>query len=208
MKKMVVPIIASVFLSVAIGVAAKESKNETDIARILEAKGVRLEKKIILSKEERSSREKGLKGKPTGSVGQGKKAPAPGATGVLGQPLPLGAQKYAVVIGLSNYIGTVNDLCTNKTADTYPTNLCEDGDAKSMESALISEFGYDPANISRFSDADAKISDIKLAVDDIIARANPGDEVVFFFSGHSATSSGNSDLGWKPEVVVFRSADQ
>ncbi|MFA6048018.1 MAG: caspase family protein [Parcubacteria group bacterium] len=190
MKKIVVSGLALVFLLGASGAAAGVEKNGIDFSRPIKVDDLKIEKKLILSKEQRALGEKGSKGKPT---------PPPvtveGATGVLGTPLALGAKKYAILVGLSNYAGTANDLCIDslKTTANYPNSLCADADAANMELTLKDKYGYNDTNstIWRFSDADANFAAIQSAKDYILANAKAGDEVVFFFSGHSATSNRN-----------------
>jgi len=181
-----------------LGASFALAKNDKEkFSKPLKAEKVKIEKKQILSKKDRALAEAMLKGKPATPPGLDKDKPEEvsdgGVTGVLGEPLAQGAQKYAILIGLSNYEGTANDLCVEPTAEDYPSNLCEDNDARNMEQALVENYSYDPENIYRFSDADADFYAIKAAVDYVTANASVDDEVVFFFSGHSAT--GQADDG-------------
>lgn len=112
-----------------------------------------------------------------GSKGKGK--PAGGAaTGILGESVT--GNKYAIVIGISDYPGTGNDL-------SYA-----DDDARDMKTALIS-YGYQETNIRYLVDADATRSAIIEAITDIKSVVASEDEVVFFFSGHGA--KGKADDG-------------
>lgn len=192
MKKVMGSVFIAVFLLVAFGVSARQDNDDIDISKLLEGKGIKLEKKQFLSKEERVLGEKSLKGASANSSGKNKPTQTVGATGVLGAPMTSTANKYAVVIGLSNYIGTASDLCVTKTAADYD-DLCRDGDSLNMGKALVEKHGYSAENVKIFTDASAKSADIRASVDNIVANAKPGDEVIFFFSGHSATSSGNVD---------------
>lgn len=134
------------------------------------------------------------KGKPSTSPDNDKKnRPSGGAaTGVLGEPLPAGANKYAVVIGICDYPGTANDLCWS------------DGDSLNMYKALVNLYGYSPENIYLLRDTEPKkptdpeypeiINDgpatydnIWNAVSAIKGMVQAGDEVVFFFSGHGGS---------------------
>jgi hypothetical protein len=191
MKKTIISVFALAILLVAANVMAKEEKNNIDFSKPIKVDDLKIEKKLILSKEQRALGEKASKGKPT--------PPPPitieGATGVLGEPLVSTAKRYAILIGLSNYAGTANDLCiiSLKTTADYPNSLCADADAANMKKTLQDKYGYNDTNstIWQFSDANANFAAIKAAKDYILANANPGDEVVFFFSGHSATSNKN-----------------
>ncbi|MEM4575322.1 MAG: caspase family protein, partial [Archaeoglobaceae archaeon] len=111
-----------------------------------------------------------------GPKGQGK--PATSATGV---PIPLGEgkNKYAIVIGISDYPGTENDL-----------NFADD-DAIDMYNALVNIYGFPKENVYLLIDSNANYSAIKLAVDAVKQKAKEGDEVVFFFSGHGARGKAN-----------------
>lgn len=195
MKKIVISFFALVFLAGATGATAK-TENKIDFSRPIKADDLKIEKKEILSKEERQMMEESLKGQADVFLKnvQGKKTPTfTGATGILGTTLAPGAKKYAILVGLSNYAGITSDLCVNRTSEPYPTNLCADGDAVNMEKTLKDKYGYNDSNsyIRRFSDADANFAAIKAEVDYVAANAQPGDEVVFLFSGHSATSKSN-----------------
>lgn len=195
MKKIIISLLTLIFLAGATGVTAKTDE-KIDFSKPIKASDLKIEKKEILSKEERQMREEMLKGKADVFLKGIKGKPSPtvsGATGVLGTPLAPGAKKYAILIGLSNYAGTINDLCVNKTAEDYPTNLCADGDAVNMEQTLKDKYGYNDANsrIVRFSDVTANFAAIKAEIDYVVANAQIGDEVIFLFSGHSATSKAN-----------------
>jgi len=103
-----------------------------------------------------------LKGRPSWAGGGKKKA---AATGVLGQPA--GGDKYAVVVGISDYPGTDNDLSYS------------DDDASEMNTALAENYSF--TNVTLLTDLAATRSAILTAIENIPADA---DEVVFFFSGH------------------------
>jgi hypothetical protein len=201
MKKIAIAAFALIFFFEATGAMAK-TENNIDFSQPIKVSDIKIEKKMVLPKEDRQKKEETLKGKADVSLKNSKTKPVPiftGATGVMGAPLQPGARKYAILIGLSNYSGITNDLCVNRTSEPYPTNLCADGDAINMEKTLKDIYGYDDVNstIWRFSDADANFDDIKSAVDNVVANAQPGDEVVFLFSGHSATAKN-----------VFRNGDR
>jgi hypothetical protein len=160
MKKTIFAILVAVLVLVLItpAVLAKPDKDKP-----LPATGVELVKKVTLS------------GKP---VGGGK--PARGAaTGVLGANSS--GNKYAIIIGISDYPGTANDL-----------EYCDD-DAQDMYNALTGLYGYNLSNIHLLKDMNASFTAIRDAINDVKSKAVAGDEVVFFFSGHGA--SGRADDG-------------
>ena len=209
MKKTVVVLFAFAFLLGAMGVMAQEKK-ENKFDNPSKARNVQIFDKKVLTESERKSldeTERVAKGKPA------KPSPidptAGGATGTLGEPIPTGGQRYAILVGLANYPGTTHDLCVAgaKTGKDFPTEglaqYCRDEDALNMKKALIEKYGYadDEQHIFIFSDANAKFNAIKEKVDYLIgtetipAKLTPNDELVFFFSGHSPTGIALDDTG-------------
>jgi len=118
----------------------------------------------------------------------GEKAPGM-ATGDLGTSLASGAQLWAIIIGISDYAGTVNDL------------RYSDDDALEVRATLLERYGYPAGHIKllmgeretgRHSDISqlATRDNIKAAIDYIKNREVDGDEVVFYYSGHGAEGGG------------------
>lgn len=153
-KALAIFMIAALFLLVATAMAV--AKPEKPIT----ATDVELVKKVTLK----------------GPKGQGK--PATSATGV---PIPLGEgkNKYAIVIGISDYPGTENDL-----------NFADD-DAIDMYNALVNKYGFLEENVHLLINSNANYSAIESAVNAVKQEAKEGDEVVFFFSGHGARGRAN-----------------
>ncbi|MCX8204870.1 MAG: caspase family protein [Candidatus Nezhaarchaeota archaeon] len=117
------------------------------------------------------------------------------ATGVLGAPLGEGAQKWAVVVGISDYAGTENDI-------KYAHN-----DALDMLNALIDTYQFPRGNvrllISDYSVNNATRADIINAIEWLKGCASEGDEVVFFYSGHGARGKANDgDKELVDEAIV------
>lgn len=217
MKKKMVAVVAFAFLLGAVGVSA-QGKKENKFDRPSKAKNVQIYKKKVISENERKSIddfEEALKGKPE------KPSPNPGpsaggATGTLGDAIPAGGQKYAILIGLANYPGTVNDLCVPNAKTGYDNPeehftendlpyYCKDEDALNMKKALIEKYGYedDGQHVFIFSDANAKYDAIKAKIDELTVgiNGNPpvltaNDELVFFFSGHGTTGIYIDDTGY------------
>jgi len=106
-----------------------------------------------------------------GGGGVGKKVDQ-AATGVLGEPVQ--GERYAVVVGISDYPGTANDL-----------NYCDD-DARDMQAALRDVYGYTETNITTLTDSSATYGAILGAISSVPEDAG---EVVLFFSGHGATAN-------------------
>jgi hypothetical protein len=157
MKKIAIAILVAVLVLVLVAPAVLA---KPDMNKPLPATDVQLVKKATLH------------GKPGG--GGGGKPVKQAATGTLGTQLGAGANKYAIIIGISDYPGTANDL-----------EYCDD-DAEDMYDALTTLYGYSPSNIHLLEDMGASFAAIKAAVDDVESKAVAGDEVVFFFSGHGA----------------------
>ena len=154
MKKLIVAILVAVLVLVLITPATLA---KPDMDKPLPATDVQLVKKIT------------LRGKPGG--GGGGKPAKQAATGVLCEQLGTGANKYAIVVGISDYPGEENDL-----------EYCDD-DAQDMYDAL-KLYGYSPGHIHLLLNMDASFTAIMDTINDIKSQADSSDEVVFFFSGH------------------------
>jgi hypothetical protein len=171
MKRLIVAILVAVLVLVLItpAVLAKPDRDKP-----LPATDVQLVKKVTLH------------GKPGGGGG-GK--PAGGvATGVLGANSS--GNKYAIIIGISDYPGTANDL-----------QYCDD-DALDMYDALITLYGYNSSNIRLLLSMNASFSAIQGAINDTKSKAVAGDEVVFFFSGHGANGQANDGDNEKIDEAI------
>ncbi|MEM2884969.1 MAG: caspase family protein, partial [Thermoproteota archaeon] len=121
-----------------------------------------------------------------GPRGRGGGKPTPGAaTGVLGTKPPSPKDRWAVVIGISDYYGTANDI-------EYA-----DDDALDVLEALIEVYGYDRKNVlllvSDYKVNNATREDIVKAIDWLKENAGKNSEVFFFYSGHGAR--GKADDG-------------
>ena len=89
-------------------------------------------------------------------------------------------QRWALLIGIADYRGTSSDLW-------HP-----DEDALDMKAELI-EYGYPEANIKVLLNKKATASAITNAIDWLVSNEGPGDEVVFFYSGHGCRVSDDWD---------------
>lgn len=184
MKK-ILAIILGVVLFSAAGIALAKNEKEDKFSKPLKVSDLKINKKKVLFEGERALMEKLIKDKNNSKASKKKPAPEPivsGPTGILGESLD-GAAKHAIVIGLSNYQGTINDLCVNPTNNSTDA-LCADGDSLNMETTLKEVYGYDSVQV--FRDSKAVLSEIFDAVQNL--NAGPDDEIVFFFSGHSASA--------------------
>jgi hypothetical protein len=169
MKKLIVAILVAVLILVLItpAVLAKPDKDKP-----LPATGVELVKKVTLG------------GKPVG----GGKPTGGAATGVLGANSS--GVKYAILVGISDYPGTRNDL-----------QYCDD-DAQDIYNALTTLYGYNSSNIRLLLNMNASFSAIRDVISDIKSKAKAGDEVVFFFSGHGANGQANDGDNEKIDEAI------
>ncbi len=123
------------------------------------------------------------------AMGKPAKPPKQAATGILGDPLT--GNKYAIVIGISDYSGDKNDL-------DYA-----DDDALDMKNTLISVYGYSESNIFLLTNADATRDNIVSKIDSLKGSVSFNDEVVFFYSGHGARGKANDgDKELTDEAIV------
>ena len=110
------------------------------------------------------------------------------ATGFLGEPCS--GRKYAIVIGISEYPGLVNDL-------DYA-----DDDADDVTQVLDVVYGFD--SIITLKDAYGTRLAIMNAIATVGEKAVSGDEVVFFFSGHGMTgTAADGDAEKTDEAIVM-----
>jgi hypothetical protein len=111
-------------------------------------------------------------GKPPGSGGI--------ATGVVSNPPPP-SDRWAVIIGISDYAGDANDL-----------DYCDD-DARDFYNALVNVYGWYADHIKMLIDSQATKANILAAIDWMRTNEGPGDQVIFFYSGHGTTSTSDVD---------------
>ena len=154
----------------------------------LHATDVEIVKKASLTKAQTP------KGKPADLPKKPSKdeEPTDYATGIVGDEV-LG-NRYAIIIGISDYPGTANDL--NYTDD----------DALAMRDVLVKEYNFVDQNIYLLTDGDVAINNSDVVDEDPTAQniydavnevkglaLSADDEVVFFFSGHGG--KGKADDG-------------
>ncbi|MEM2874696.1 MAG: caspase family protein [Candidatus Hadarchaeales archaeon] len=106
------------------------------------------------------------------------------------QPDP-SVDKWAVVIGISDYRGRQYDL-----------QYCDD-DARDMYNYLLSR-GYPAGNIKLLLDGNATAKNIMAALDWLNSWEGPNSEVVIFYSGHGSTYDGynDGDAEYTDEAIV------
>jgi hypothetical protein len=163
-------------LAAAVYAAGPDRPAKPDKNRPVRATDIELVKKIT------------MRGRPPWAGG-GKPSSA-AATGVVGESVD--GERYAVVVGISDYPGTANDL-----------RYCDD-DALEMAEALTDVYRF--TNVTLLLDLAATRFNILDAIDDIPADAG---EIVFFFSGHGM--SGKADDGDREkqdEALVAHDGEQ
>jgi len=100
------------------------------------------------------------------------------ATGVVSEST---AKKYAIIIGIADYKGTINDL-----------NYCDD-DAQDFNNVLLNKYGWEKNQITLLINGEATKTAIFEAIDDVTKKAKENDEVIFFYSGHGGNSNHDAD---------------
>jgi len=113
------------------------------------------------------------------------------ATGIVSEPPPA-TDRWAVIIGISDYAGDENDL-----------EYCDD-DAWDFYNALVNEYGWLSDHIVILIDDHATRANILDAINWMRENEGPGDEVVFFYSGHGtvSTSDADGDPERKDECII------
>ncbi|MGQ9545657.1 MAG: caspase family protein [Dehalococcoidia bacterium] len=171
MKRLMVAILGAVLLVALVTPAAMA---KPDMNKPLPATDVELVKKVTSH------------GKPGGGGGKPVKQ---AATGILGENIS--GNKYAIIIGISDYPGEENDL-----------EYCDD-DAEDMYDALTELYEYNSSNIHLLLNMTATFNAILNAMNALKSQAKAGDEVVFFFSGHGTRGVANDgDSERMDEAVV------
>lgn len=92
-----------------------------------------------------------------------------------------GQDKWAVIIGISDYDGRANDLW-NPHNDALETR------------AILSAYGY---NWAYAQDSAATRDNIMMLMDWLVSHEGPNSEVVFFYSGHGSRTN---DGSWDTDV--------
>lgn len=103
-------------------------------------------------------------------------------------------KKLALLVGVDDYL----------SADVRDLHGCVN-DVRDMEGLLLTTYEFDPANVKRLEDGAATRKSILDAFrSHLIAKARPGDIVVFHYSGHGSrmrdVSSDEKD-GWDETIV-------
>ncbi len=162
-------LIASLLVSAIAYAASPDNPRKPDKQKPVRSSNVELVKKGTVK----------APGRPIVPPGRDKKKKQEEATGILGTTVS--GSRYAVVVGISDYPGEVNDL-----------NYCDE-DAIEMAAALNGAYGF--TNISLMTDLAATRFAILDAIESIPADAG---EVLFFFSGHGLKGTADD---WDKERI-------
>lgn len=96
---------------------------------------------------------------------------------IVFQASPSFAAKYAVIVGINDYINYGEE-------DMVDLAGCEN-DAMLFREMLVEQFGFESKNIVMLLSQDATKGNIKKAFSDVLAdRCQAGDTAVFYYSGH------------------------
>ena len=103
-----------------------------------------------------------------------------------------GGTRYAVIVGISDYPGMVNDL-----------NYADD-DAIMVAKVLQNFYKYDPLNMQILTSiTDTSAANIKSKITDFVNKAVAGDEIFFFYSGHGgAGQADDGDNNKKDQAII------
>jgi hypothetical protein len=91
--------------------------------------------------------------------------------------------RYALLVGISKYPGTGNDLWGPRE------------DAERMARLLVERYGYQPDDVLVLTDADATREQIAEAFLRHLGQAGPEGTALFYFSGHGFPMLGNEGIG-------------
>ena len=92
--------------------------------------------------------------------------------------------RYALLVGIEDYPGSESDLPNGRE------------DTRIIQDMLVSEFGFDSANIVVLNDREATRSHIIHAMIRHLGQAGPEGVALFYFSGHGIKLERN--FGWLP----------
>ena len=97
-------------------------------------------------------------------------------------------EAYAIVIGISDYPGSSNDL-----------NYCDD-DAIAVYNMLLNDYNFRSENIIYLQDSSASKADIDNAFATITSLIGPGDIFFFYYSGHGGHGTYSTQGSWNVET--------
>jgi hypothetical protein len=110
-------------------------------------------------------------------------------TAILCSLPALAAEKYALLVGIGKYL----------PGQRFPNLEGPSNDVAAISKILVSDYGFQPGNITPLMDAAASKAGILAALDQIIAKARPGDFVLIYYSGHGTSPQ---DPAWHQTLPI------
>lgn len=162
-------LVISLVLSMGVYAADPDNTVKPDKHKPVHATDVEVVKKVTVK----------VPGPPVVLPGQDKKKVKETATGLLGSNVE--GDKHAIIIGISDYPGTANDL-----------NYCDD-DARDMYEALTTVYGFEEDNVILLLNETATRFNILDVIEKLNDTISEDDEVVFFYSGHGTKGKAMDD---------------
>src|SRR5688572_5816060 len=95
----------------------------------------------------------------------------------LSSAVSLAQNKYALLVGINDYY----DAPGVKSGHSLQGCV---NDMIAMKTLLMDRFAFQPSNILTLSDSQATKKTILGALQTVLDKCNPGDAMVFFYSGH------------------------
>lgn len=117
------------------------------------------------------------------------------------------AETYAVMIGICDY-PDVADKAGNPIRDDKGQVINNDlsgcvNDIKSYEKILLSKYGVKKENVKVLIDKEANEANFVSNMKWILGTAKPGDQVMFFYSGHGTQYDKAGEEDGKEEAIVL-----
>lgn len=116
---------------------------------------------------------------PSASTASAASTPATVPNAITPVPRPY-QTVHALIVGNTNYSSTAS----------FPQLLFAESDAREVHAAMSTNYGF---NVTLLLGAEANRVNILREWDRMLAALNPGDDALFYFSGHGATTDGAAD---------------
>ncbi|MBS1705463.1 MAG: caspase family protein [Armatimonadetes bacterium] len=109
------------------------------------------------------------------------------------------AETYGLCIGINDYPEVKNE---KGEMESHDLKGCVN-DATSMRDLMTGKFGVNGANVKLLTDKAATADGFLGAWRDLIAKAKPGDQIVFTYSGHGGQVEDKEESDGIQEVIVL-----
>lgn len=127
-------------------------------------------------------------------------APAPAAA-VPAAPLPVAKNRYAVVIGMSDY-SSVRAATGSRIGDLEGVKRDVD-----LVEASLAKLGFAKQNVTVLRNAQATGGAVRGALKSLAGRAQAGDSVLVFIAGHGSDKEGSPSGHGMPILADYRDKD-